>query len=319
MQQEQQEVHQHHHYHHFHHGQNMINNDHSHHPYKFLPKRIILVRHGESEGNLDTAAYTTTPDNKIPLTPSGLSQAETAGIHLHNLISESNNHAQNWRVYFYVSPYQRTLSTLRGIGRSFERERIIGVREECRIREQDFGNFQVKERMKVIKETRERFGRFFYRFPEGESAADVFDRVSSFLESLWRDIDMNRLQKDPSSDLNLIIISHGLTCRVFLMKWFKWTVDQFERLNNPGNCEYRVMELGDGGEYSLAIHHTDEEMQEWGLSPEMIADQKWRVHAHRGDWNESCSWYFDSFFDHLKLDSNKESDDKADDCSSVCE
>lgn len=33
--------------------------------------------------------------------------------------------------------------------------------------------------MKVIKETRERFGRFFYRFPEGESAADVYDRVSS--------------------------------------------------------------------------------------------------------------------------------------------
>lgn len=33
--------------------------------------------------------------------------------------------------------------------------------------------------MKVIKETREKFGRFYYRFPEGESAADVFDRVSS--------------------------------------------------------------------------------------------------------------------------------------------
>jgi hypothetical protein len=32
--------------------------------------------------------------------------------------------------------------------------------------------------MKIIKETRERFGRFFYRFPEGESAADVFDRIS---------------------------------------------------------------------------------------------------------------------------------------------
>lgn len=38
---------------------------------------------------------------------------------------------------------------------------------------------KVRERMKLIKETREKFGRFFYRFPEGESAADVFDRVSS--------------------------------------------------------------------------------------------------------------------------------------------
>ncbi|XP_050221565.1 phosphoglycerate mutase-like protein AT74 [Mercurialis annua] len=288
---------------------------HPHHHH--LPKRIILVRHGESEGNLDTAAYTTTPDNKIQLTPLGLAQGRTAGNHLRDLITESNT--KNSRVYFYVSPYQRTRSTLREIGRSFEREKIIGVREECRIREQDFGNFQVTERMKAIKETREKFGRFFYRFPEGESAADVFDRVSSFLESLWRDIDMNRLHKDPSSDLNLVIVSHGLTCRVFLMKWFKWTVEQFEHLNNFGNCEFRVMELGEGGEYSLAIHHTDEEMQEWGFSPEMIADQKWRMGANRGDWNESCPWYFDSFFDHLNSDLDKETDDKADDSSSICE
>uniref|UniRef100_A0A2P2Q3Z7 Uncharacterized protein MANES_08G123700 n=1 Tax=Rhizophora mucronata TaxID=61149 RepID=A0A2P2Q3Z7_RHIMU len=280
-----------------------------------LPKRIILVRHGESQGNLDTAAYTTTPDNKIPLTQLGLTQGRLAGTHLRNLLSGSNNN--NWRVYFYVSPYERTRSTLREIGRAFEREKIIGVREECRIREQDFGNFQVEERMKVIKETRERFGRFFYRFPEGESAADVFDRVSSFLDSVWRDIDMNRLHQEPDDELNLIIVSHGLTSRVFLMKWFKWTVKQFEHLNNLGNCGFRVMQLGQGGEYSLAIHHTEEEMLEWGFSPEMIADQKWRIHANKGEWNENCSWYLDGFFDHLK-DSEEEADGKVNDSSSIC-
>jgi len=150
---------------------------------KLLPKRIILVRHGESEGNLDTAAYTTTPDHKIQLTDSGLLQAQEAGARLHALIS-SNPSSPEWRVYFYVSPYDRTRSTLREIGRSFSRRRVIGVREECRIREQDFGNFQVKERMRATKKVRERFGRFFYRFPEGESAADVFDRVSSMFHFL---------------------------------------------------------------------------------------------------------------------------------------
>ena len=35
------------------------------------------------------------------------------------------------------------VQTLRGIGRAFDRDRILGVREEPRIREQDFGNFQV--------------------------------------------------------------------------------------------------------------------------------------------------------------------------------
>lgn len=277
------------------------------------------MRHGESKGNLDYSAYTTTPDHQIPLTDSGQAQARDAGAKLRNLISTSSS-TNSWRVYFYVSPYTRTRSTLRELGRVFTKKRIIGVREECRIREQDFGNFQVEERMRVIKQTRERFGRFFYRFPEGESAADVFDRVSSFLESLWRDIDMNRLHHDPSHDLNLIITSHGLTARVFLMKWFKWTVEQFERLNNLGNCEFQVIQLGDGGEYSLAIHHTEEEMREWGLDSDMIADQKWRAHAKRGDWNGNCSWNLDAFFDPLG-----DSDDNEDsvvetpcDSSSVC-
>ncbi|KAK6911493.1 Histidine phosphatase superfamily, clade-1 [Dillenia turbinata] len=270
------------------------------------PKRIILVRHGESEGNLSNAAYTTTPDHKIPLTQRGCDQAYLAGSKIRKLIGD--DFENDWRVYFHVSPYERTRGTLREIGKSFSKKRIIGVREECRIREQDFGNFQVEERMKVIKETREKFGRFFYRFPEGESAADVFDRVSSFLESLWRDIDMNRLHLVPDHDLNLIIISHGLTLRVFLMKWFKWTVEQFEYLNNFGNCEFRVMQLGHGGEYSLAIRHSDEEMQEWGLSHEMIADQKWRANAKRGEWNGNCPWHLEAFFDDFADSDESEGD-----------
>lgn len=280
-----------------------------------LPKRIILVRHGESAGNVDGNAYSTTPDNKIPLTALGLEQAQLAGSQICQIVSD-HGASYNWKVFFYVSPYARTRSTLREIGRAFPRSKIIGVREECRVREQDFGNFQVAERMKAIKETRERFGRFFYRFPEGESAADVFDRVSSFLESLWRDIDMSRLQHDPSNTLNLIIVSHGLAIRVFLMKWFKWTVEQFERLNNIRNCEFQVMQLGVGGEYSLAVHHSEEELKEWGLSPEMIADQYWRANATKGEWNDSCPWYLDSFFDQFADSKPEDGGDAADDAVS---
>ncbi|XP_010550016.1 PREDICTED: phosphoglycerate mutase-like protein AT74H [Tarenaya hassleriana] len=263
---------------------------------KLLPKRIILMRHGESAGNIDAAAYSTTPDHKIPLTEEGRVQAREAGKKMRELISSACG-GERWRVFFYVSPYERTRTTLREVGRGFSRRRVIGVREECRIREQDFGNFQVEERMRVVKETRERFGRFYFRFPEGESAADVYDRVSSFLESLWRDVDMNRLHVDPSTELNLVIVTHGLTSRVFMMKWFKWTVQQFEHLNNFGNCEFRVLELGSGGEYSLAIHHSEEEMSEWGMSEDMIRDQKWRVDGSRGKFNDFCPWHLDEYFD----------------------
>lgn len=271
-----------------------------HHPHctRRLPKRIILVRHGESQGNLDMSAYTTTPDYRIPLTPLGVDQARAAGRGILDVVSSPPD--ANWKAYFYVSPYERTRATLREIGRAFPRDRIIGVREECRVREQDFGNFQVEERMRAVKETRELFGRFFFRFPEGESAADVFDRVASFLESLWRDIDMGRLEQDVSCETNLVIVSHGLTSRVFLMKWFKWTVDQFERLNNFDNCEFRVMQLGPGGDYSLLVHHTKEELQRWGLSPEMIVDQQWRASSNRGSWTEDCSSSIATFFDNWK-------------------
>lgn len=109
---------------------------------KSLPTRIILIRHGQSEGNLDSSAYSTTPDHKIPLTPQGIEQANIAGENIRRVVSD-HGRCRNWKVYFYVSPYERARSTLREIGRSFPKSRVIGVREECRVREQDFGNFQV--------------------------------------------------------------------------------------------------------------------------------------------------------------------------------
>lgn len=47
--------------------------------------------------------------------------------------------------------------------------------------------------------------------------------------------------------MNLVIVSHGLTLRVFLMRWYKWTVEQFENLDNFGNGEMLVMQTGFGG------------------------------------------------------------------------
>lgn len=40
------------------------------------------------------------------------------------------------------------------------------------------GNFQDREKMRVEKAVRMLYGRFFYRFPNGESAADVYDRIT---------------------------------------------------------------------------------------------------------------------------------------------
>lgn len=54
------------------------------------------------------------------------------------------------------------------------------------ILEQQFGNFQRAEDMERYKKDRNEFGRFYYRFPDGESGLDVFGRVSSFIGTLFR-------------------------------------------------------------------------------------------------------------------------------------
>jgi hypothetical protein len=103
------------------------------------PRRIVLVRHGESEGNVDEAAYTRVPDPRIGLTAKGWREADDCGRRLRDLFSSGSRDQDDWKVYFYASPYRRSLETLRGIGHAFEPHRIAGVREEPRLREQDFG------------------------------------------------------------------------------------------------------------------------------------------------------------------------------------
>ena len=114
-----------------------------------LPKRRILMRHEKSQGNRNTTAYTTILDYNIQSTTQGMTQALCTGEHLHRMIG-SDGFSPDLRVQFYMSPYACTRSTLPKL--KLSKKRIIGMREESRVREWDFENFPVEERMKVIKE-----------------------------------------------------------------------------------------------------------------------------------------------------------------------
>ena len=50
------------------------------------------------------------------------------------------------------------------------------------------------------------------------SGSDVFNRVSTFLETLYRD-----MAKGGCGD-NAILVSHGLFCRLFLTRFYHWSV-----------------------------------------------------------------------------------------------
>lgn len=119
--------------------------------------------------------------------------------------------------------------------------------EEPRLREQDFGNFQPDSaEMSRMWQERADYGHFFYRIPNGESAADAYDRVSGFNESLWRSFG-----EDDFASVS-ILVTHGLMTRVFLMKWYHFSVEYFEDLRNVNHCEFVVMELNQSnGKYDL--------------------------------------------------------------------
>ncbi|MFE9247866.1 histidine phosphatase family protein [Streptomyces sp. NPDC007088] len=199
------------------------------------PRRIVLVRHGESEGNADDSVYEREPDHALPLTPAGREQAAATGRRLRSLFREE-------RVSVYVSPYRRTHETFRAFGLD---PALVRVREEPRLREQDWGNWQDRDDVRLQKAYRDAYGHFFYRFAQGESGADVYDRVGAFLESLFRSFE------DPDHPANVLLVTHGLTMRLFCMRWFHWTVAEFESLSNPGNGETRCLELGADGRYRL--------------------------------------------------------------------
>ncbi|GAA2511808.1 histidine phosphatase family protein [Actinocorallia cavernae] len=199
------------------------------------PRRIVLVRHGESTGNTDDSVYEREPDHALALTDLGRRQAEETGERLRELFGSE-------RVSVYVSPYRRTHETLGAFGLDPD---LIRVREEPRLREQDWGNWQDRDDVRVQKAYRDAYGHFFFRFPQGESGADVYDRVGGFLESLFRSFEA------PDHPPNVLLVTHGLAMRLFCMRWFHWTVAEFESLSNPDNAEMRMLVLGEDRRYTL--------------------------------------------------------------------
>jgi len=213
------------------------------------PRLIIIIRHAQSEGNRDKTIHQNTPDHKVGLTPEGQEQARQAGEKLRSLLRQDDS------LHFFISPYKRTRQTTEGILTTlcsndpdpspFQRHHIK-VYEEPRIREQDFGNFQPGgDEVERLWRERASYGHFFYRIPNGESGADVYDRVSSFNGSLWR-----RFSEDQMASV-AVLVTHGLCSRVFLMAWYHYSVEFFEDLRNINHCEFLVMKLAKNGKYIL--------------------------------------------------------------------
>ena len=204
--------------------------------------RIFLVRHGESLGNLDERAYGQFGDHNVPLTRWGHRQAigaaEAIASHLKTL-------ADVPQLQIWYSPFLRTRQTKDALVSVLSPNLIGKVREDYLLREQDFGLFteiydHAERRQKFPDEfekwarLRNNSGKFYARPPDGESRADVAQRLRLFLQTVIDDV------SDGGNDI--VIVGHGVTNRAFEMNFLRHAVDWFERSDNPGNSDVTLIE-----------------------------------------------------------------------------
>jgi broad specificity phosphatase PhoE len=210
---------------------------------------IKLVRHGESVQNIGDFNPEISGNFDIPLTEAGRKQAENVcGIINSDFIKTS---------LVYCSPHRRTRETLDEIIKKAGISRNdIRIYEDPRLREMDFGYKNVVAQ----QQQREKHGWFYYRFEGGESPADCYDRVSAFLENLHRQ--HSRKGRD-----NVLIISHGLAIRCFIMRFLHLTVEQFDSMKNPNNCD--VITIGKIG----TIQNPEFSSRKWAVSGIKLYDK----------------------------------------------
>ncbi len=205
---------------------------------------IKLVRHGQSQSNIGEVDATWHGDHLVALTPEGEAQALMAGKAIgHDFVS---------RALAYRSPYRRTRQTMNHLlaGAACPSHR---VHEDPRIREVEWGFNQPEGHGEFVDEMQDTHGRFYYRMNGGESPADCFDRISTFLETLMRQVRRKGADR-------VLIVSHGTTIRTFVTRFMHLTVEDYESMRNPKNCD--IITITDEGSGDMEQFHTGK----WGVS-----------------------------------------------------
>jgi len=179
---------------------------------------IKLIRHGESVRNAQKELdHDLPPDPDIPITDKGIQQARNVGLKLGSTFLRQS--------LLYTSPYLRAKQSLTAI---LDGSNIVldsefpSVYEDPRLREAEWG-FETQQDGPLNS--------FYQRIhPDGESPANVYDRVSSFLETFMRHIEKRNMSR-------AVIVSHASTIKCFVMRFFHLTIPQFNTILNPDNCD----------------------------------------------------------------------------------
>ena len=195
--------------------------------YRKMPKRIFLVCHGESMANLNKRLNEKIPDNRVALTDKGHEEAKILGKNIRKII-------HNESIKFYVSTYLRARQTYSHILESFKNNKKL-VYYDHRLREQEFGNLHYYDDKSYF--SRVWVGKFYYRFLNGESGADVNLRLISFYQDLLKETEFSKEKYD-----NYIIIFHSIVMRLMLRFLTDMTIEDCQQLKNPLNFGFWILE-----------------------------------------------------------------------------
>lgn len=189
--------------------------------------KIKLMRHGLSGANTGEEDLTKIPDHKIRVVEAGIPALRKSGKKVGARYLR--------KAAVYLSPYNRTRQSLRealvgaGLLENATDELPFEVIEDPRLREIEHG-YEGQLGIDEQKALRDLHAYFWYRLRGGESPADGYDRISDFLGSFWRHAKRRKFKK-------VFIVSHGLTIRVFVMRFFHLTVEEFDLMRSPENAD----------------------------------------------------------------------------------
>jgi broad specificity phosphatase PhoE len=204
---------------------------------------FLLVRHGESEANVDSDLYSTVADHAVKLSNKGESQAKAAGEQIKNYFEQTYGNADKskWKCRIWTSTYKRARQTAQFI-KEAAGDWVTDIKESIFLVEQQFGLFEgvnwangsvdeiFPQELKHYNKCATFGGRFWARVPMGESRFDVCRRVYHTLQPIRED----------NFD-HVIIVSHGVTLRAFVMCYFNKTPEWFEEEPNPINCSIKLI------------------------------------------------------------------------------
>lgn len=194
---------------------------------------LYLVRHGQSEANVNKNVYREKPDHMIGLTPLGTSQAAEAGQYMATQFSGTE------KAILLRSPYQRARDTEDAIAETM-RPHIEERVELPELAEQQYGLFDgvpPDELATTFPEEYSRFilaqkslGRFWARPPQGEALFDVYQRATTVAHYI-------RFAHRRATINNFIIVAHGNWLQCFLMAWCNFPYEWIAKSRVPENCE----------------------------------------------------------------------------------